>query len=252
MIGGNPANWRTKLPTYGEVVYRRLWPGIDLHLRGEDGQLKYEFHLAPGADASRIRLAYRGQERLSLGRSGELLIETTLGRLRDSRPVSYQTAGGKRVAVESRFVLGRRGAYGFAVGAYDRRYPLVIDPGLVYSTYLGGTSEEEDRLRHRGGRRRQRLRDRAARGSADFPTTAGAFDTTYNGGDDAFVTKLDASGAALVYSTYLGGSGYDWGDGVAVDGAGQRLRDGSNQLGQLPDDRRVPSTRPTTAAATPS
>jgi hypothetical protein len=140
---GNPANWHTKLPTYGEIAYHRLWPGIDLHLRGENGRLKYEFHVAPGADASRIRLAYRGQERLSLGRSGELLIDTTLGPLRDSRPVSYQAVGSTRDAVGSRFVLGRRGAYGFALGrGYDRRYPLIIDPGLLYSTYLGGGSDD--------------------------------------------------------------------------------------------------------------
>jgi hypothetical protein len=114
LIGGNPANWHTKLPTYGEVVYRRLWPGIDLHVRGENGRLKYEFHLAPGADPARIRLRYRGQERLSLGRGGALRIETALGILRDTRPVSHQTIAGERVAVTSRFVPGRRGAYGFA------------------------------------------------------------------------------------------------------------------------------------------
>ena len=270
LLGSDPAGWHTNLPTYGEIVYRDLWPGADLRLRGESGTLKYEFRLAPGADVSRIRLGYRGQQRLSLGQNGELRIETALGLLRDARPVSYQQIGGRRVAVESRFALGRGGAYGFTVGAYDRRYPLVIDPGLLYSTFLGGSGgdggrdiavdgagsayltgttslglpDDRGRLRHDLQRRqlrrlrdearrerrrprllqlpgrkrhRRRLRHRARRrrqrlphwgdASADFPTTAGAFDTTFNGGGfDAFVTKLDASGAALGYSTYLGGS----------------------------------------------
>ena len=99
------------------------------------------------------------QQRLSLDQNGELRIETALGLLRDARPVSYQQIGGRRVAVESRFALGRGGAYGFAVGAYDPRYPLVIDPGLLYSTYLGG-SVWRPRRRHRARRRRQRLPDR--------------------------------------------------------------------------------------------
>ena len=141
------------------VVYRDLWPGIDLRLRGQSGKLKYEFRLAPGADPSRIRLGYRGQQRLSLGQGGELRIETALGLLRDARPVSYQQIGGRRVAVKSRFVLGRGGAYGFTVGAL--RPPLPARdrprPSLLH---LPGRKRHRRRRRHRGRRRRQRLPDR--------------------------------------------------------------------------------------------
>ncbi|HEY7863330.1 MAG TPA: SBBP repeat-containing protein, partial [Thermoanaerobaculia bacterium] len=220
LLGSDPARWHTKLPTYGEIVYRDLWPGADLRLRGQSGMLKYEFRLAPGADVSRIRLGYRGQQRLSLGQGGELRIETALGLLRDARPVSYQQIGGRRVAVESRFALGRGGAYGFTVGAYDPRYPLVIDPGLLYSTYLGGGDTDLSHAIAVDGAGSAYLT--GVTGSPDFPTTAGAFDTTFNGGfDDAFVTKLEAGGAALGYSTYLGGSGDEYGgNGIALDGAG--------------------------------
>ena len=123
LVGDDPARWRTNLPTYGELVYRDLWPGVSMGVRGREGALKYEFRVRPGADPARIRLAYRGQRRLSLGRGGELRIATALGVLRDARPVSYQTIGGRRVPVESSFALGKNGAYGFELGRYDPRLP---------------------------------------------------------------------------------------------------------------------------------
>ncbi len=118
----------TGLAPYGQVTYRDLWPGIDMVFRGQGGTLKYEFHVAPGADPSRIGVAYRGAEGLSLGAAGNLLIATPLGTLRDARPVSYQRIGGKRVAVESRYALKGSSAYGFALGRHDPGRPLVIDP----------------------------------------------------------------------------------------------------------------------------
>ncbi len=232
LLGSDPARWHTNLPTYGEIVYRDLWPGADLRLRGQSGTLKYEFRLAPGADVSRIRLGYRGQQRLSLGQNGELRIETALGLLRDAHPVSYQQIGGRRVAVKSRFALGRGGAYGFTVGAYDRRYPLVIDPGLLYSTFLGGSGGDRGRDIAVDGAGSAYLTGTT---SSDFPTTAGAFDTTYNGGNfDAFVTKLEAGGAALGYSSYLGGSGIDEGYGLALDGAGNAYLTGDTHSADFP------------------
>ena len=232
LLGNDPARWQTNLPTYGEIVYRRLWPGVDLHLRGENGRLKYEFRLAPGAEPSRIRLAYRGQERLALGRGGELRIATALGGLRDARPLSYQTIGGRRIAVKSQFVLGRRGAYSFSVGSYDRRYPLVIDPGLVYSTYLGGSGIDDGygvAVDAAGS-----AYVTGSTGSVDFPTTPGAFDQTLTGVTDVFVTKFDASGAGLVYSTYLGGSSAEYGFGIAIGGAGSAYVAGATSSANFP------------------
>jgi hypothetical protein len=219
LVGRDPAKWRTGLHTYGEVVYRDLWPGIDLAFRGERGTLKYEFRLAAGADVRDIRLAYRGADRVSLGRDGALGIHTPFGLLRDTRPVSYQVIAGRRLPVESRFVLGGGGAYRFAVGRYDPRRQLVIDPGLVYSTYLGGTGNDQGSGITVDGAGSAYVTGFTA--STNFPTTVGAFDASFNGGaNDAFVTKLNASGSALVYSTYVGGSGNDQGIGVALDAAG--------------------------------
>src|SRR5215213_3359157 len=138
LVGDDPAKWQQGLPTHGQLLYGGLWPGIDMAVRGEGGNLKYEFHVKPGASVEDVRLGYRGAEGLKVGAGGELLVRTSLGVLKDATPVSYQLIGGERVAVKSRYVLRGDGGYGFEVGAYDPRHPLVIDPGLDYSTFLGG------------------------------------------------------------------------------------------------------------------
>jgi hypothetical protein len=219
LLGNDPATWHTNLPTYGQVVYRDLWPGVDMAFRGAAGKLKYEFVVQPGARVADIRLAYRGARTLSVSHAGVLAIGTPLGVLRDERPRSYQFRQGKRVPVALRYVLQGGTSYGFSVaGGYDPARQLVVDPGLVYSTFLGGTTD-----------------DRSfgiavdASGSAyvtgdtfspDFPTTPSAFDQTFNGVADTFVTKLNPAGSALVYSTFVGGSAFDSGLGIAVDAGG--------------------------------
>jgi hypothetical protein len=144
-VGDDPSKWQQGLATHGELLYGGLWPGIDMAVRGEGGNLKYEFHLQPGSSVEDIRLGYRGAEGLSVGAGGELLVGTSLGTLKDAAPVSYQLIEGERVAVKSHYKLLNGeggGGYGFAVGIYDPRYPLIIDPALDYSTFLGGTGDE--------------------------------------------------------------------------------------------------------------
>ena len=235
LMGDDQANWHQGLPTHGELLYGGLWPGIDMAVRGEEGgKLKYEFHLKPGSSVEDVRLGYRGAEGVSVGAGGQLLVQTSLGVLKDAAPVSYQRIGGERVPVESRYSLkGDGGGYGFWVGAYDPRYPLIIDPALDYSTFLGGT----------GGDRGWDIAVREGRAyvtgdtsSPDYPTTTGAFDTTLDGSGsgDAFVTKLNASGSALAYSTFLGGTGDDQGQGIAVDGSGRAYVTGRTDSANYP------------------
>jgi hypothetical protein len=163
-------------------------------VRGEGGNLKYEFHVQPGSSVEDIRLDYRGAAGLSVGAGGELLVRTSLGTLKDAAPVSYQLIGGERVGVESRYKLLKGeggGGYGFAVGAYDPRYPLIIDPALDYSTFLGGTGNDTgDGIAVDASGSAYVTGDTF---SGDFPTTTGAFDTALGGSSDAFVTKLPTS-----------------------------------------------------------
>jgi len=206
-------------------------------VRGEGGKLKYEFHLKPGASVEDIRLAYRGAKGLKVGAGGELLVQTPLGIVEDTAPVSYQLIGGERVPVESRYkLLKGEGGYGFAVGAYDPRYPLVIDPELDYHTFLGDTDSDAGLdIAVREGN----AYVTGFTASTDYPTTASAYDTSFNGGfTDAFVTKLNASGSELVYSTFLGGTGgmreRDKGRGIAVDGMGSAYVTGLTQSADYP------------------
>jgi Beta-propeller repeat len=237
--GNDAARWRTGLRGYERIVYRELWPGVDLALRGRAGELKYEFRVRPRARPADIRLSWRGADGLRQDATGGLLIETALGVLRDSPPVAYQLIGGARVPVNARYVLNRgedvERSYGFAVGrGYRPDRELIIDPGLAYSTFLGGGAHEEGA-------------DIAVDGSGnayvtgftqspDFPTTLGAFDRTGAAGNnlDAFVSKLNATGSALVYSTFLGGSNFEWGRGLALDAAGNAYLAGQTKSSNFP------------------
>jgi hypothetical protein len=231
LVGDDPGEWQQGLQTHAELLYGGLWPGIDMAVRGDGGDLKYEFRLKPGASVEDVRLGYRGAEGLKVGAEGQLLVRTSLGVLKDAAPVSYQLIGGERVPVESRYMLKRDGGYGFAVGAYDPRYPLVIDPGLAYSTFLGGTGGESGNGIAVRGDNAYVTGDTA---SADYPTTPGAFDTTLDGSSDTFVTKLNRSGSALIYSTFLGGTNGDEGKGIAVDGEGRAYVTGNTNSVDFP------------------
>jgi hypothetical protein len=232
LVGDDPSRWQQGLQTHAELIYGGLWPGIDMAVRGEGGKLKYEFRLKPGSSVEDVRLGYRGTEGLSVGAGGELLIQTSLGILKDSAPVSYQLIGGERVPVKSRYELKGDGGYGFAVGAHDPRYPLVIDPGLDYSTFLGG--KNQDVGNSIAVDRRGKAYVTGSTESADYPTTPGAFDRTFNGASDAFVTKLNASGSALDYSTFLRGTSFDTGNGIAVDGSGRAYVTGETSSSEYP------------------
>jgi hypothetical protein len=212
--------WRTGLATYPELVYKDLWPGIDMAFRGSSGKLKYEFRVSPGADPRRIQLAYGGAESLSVSSTGALLIQTKRGMLKDMAPVSYQRLGGRRVTIPTRFAVGGGNAYGygFAIAGYNRTQPLVIDPALVYSTYLGGSDFDAGlAIAYQG----HEAYVTGGTASLDFPVTGDAFQPANAGSQDAFVTRLDvrrAGADALEYSTYLGGSDQDAGLGIAVSG----------------------------------
>jgi PKD repeat protein len=214
--GSDPSKWKANVPTYGAVAYRDVLPGTDLVFSGTEGFLKREFVLSPGADPRSIVMKYQGAESLSVDDDGNLLVGTPLGTLYEAAPVSYQIIGGERVDVYSRYILLEEDQVGFEVGTYNQEYPLVIDPELDYSTYLGGSNED---------RGYSVAVDSAGSAyitgftkSTDFPLPlAMVYQDLLAGGSDAFVTKLTPDGTQLVYSTYLGGSADDVGTGIVVD-----------------------------------
>ena len=231
---GDRSRWKRGLPTSRELVYRGLWPGIDLVFRDHGGTLKYEFHVAAGADIRAIGLVYDGARRLTRGRDGTLSIHTAAGVLTDASPVSYQTRAGARIPVEANYAP-HGASYGFALGAgYDPARALVIDPGIAYSTLLGGTDADEGLAIAVDSHGDAYVAGRTL--SADYPTTLGAFDTTRNGpyGTDAFVTKLDPTGSAVVYSTLLGGSDTDEALDIAVDAEGSAYVTGQTWSADFP------------------
>ena len=178
-------------------MYRELWPGIDMALRGDGSRLKYEFRVRPNARPQDIQLAYEGATRLERDAHGALRIGTALGDLQDCEPVASQERGGTRVPVESAYALTGGTGHGFAVGAYDPSRELIIDPGLAYSTFLGGTSHETGAAIATDAAGNAYVTGFTQ--SPNFPTTAGAYDRSGAASNnlDVFVSKLNPAGTAL-------------------------------------------------------
>jgi len=214
-IGDDPAKWRTRVNSYGEVVYENLYDGIDLLFRIADAGLKYDVVVRPGADLEAIRLSYEGVEGLRLGESGSLELSTPPGVIEESLPLSFQ--GDK--SADCRFVALGSFDFGFNCDGYDAAQALTIDP-LQYGAYIGGSMGDEATAVTVDPSGYAYVEGLTL--SLDFPTTPGAYSTSKNGDFDVFVTKVDPSGSTLIFSTYIGGSNYDSSgyDAIAVDSSG--------------------------------
>jgi hypothetical protein len=224
--GSDPAKWVTKVPNYARVEYEDIYPGVDLVYYGNQRQLEYDFVVAPGADPRAVVLQFAGAKKLAVDGQGDLVLTVQGGEVRFKKPVVYQVLGGIRQSVAGKYVLV--GAYeaGFEVGRYDAARPLILDPTLVYSTYLGGSNTQGNGIAVDSSGNAYVVGGTSAN---DFPTTAGVFQTTNPGGTQAFVTKMNAAGTALVYSTYLGGSIYTVATSIAVDSSGAAYITGVTQ-----------------------
>ena len=216
-IGADPAKWRTHVPNYARVKYRNVYPGVDVVYYGNQRQIEHDFVVAPGVDPRQIRFQVSGADSVELDSHGELVIHAAGGEMRQRKPVVYQGEGQARKEVAGGYTLTAGNRVGFALGPYDATRPLVIDPILVYSTYLGGSGTDQafaPAVDQDGN-----VYVTGQTNSTNFPATNPS-QPTPGGGLDVFVTKLNASGSAVVYSTYLGGSGDDSGYGIAVDATG--------------------------------
>lgn len=210
LIGSHPENWRTGVENFGRVRYRSVWPGVDVVYYGNQRRLEHDFILAPGTDVTRVRMRLEGAQSIHVDAAkGDLVLEMAGGRsVRLERPVSYQERDGRREPVESRYVLAANGRVGFTLGSYDRKRALVIDPVLAYSTYLGGSIA--DQVQAIAVDSTGAVYVAGVSASPDFPLV-GAYQKTNkpaaSSATSAFVAKVNAAGTALVWSTYLGGSG---------------------------------------------
>jgi hypothetical protein len=226
--GSNPTRWRSAIPTYAALTYQGLYTGIDLRYDGQDGRLKGTYTLAAHANPSTIHWRYEGADKVAIDASGDLRITLPGGRtLVEHAPVAWQERAGVRVPVTARYTLAGDQA-GFAIGAYDPRQPLVIDPTLVYGTFLGGKST--DAIRAIAVDTAGSVYVTGETYSSDYPGASGP----RQGSTDLFVTKLNPQGSAILYSTILGGSDDEAGNAVAVDAAGNAWITGATESANFP------------------
>ena len=229
LIGGEE-EWRLGVPLYGGVVYRGLYPGIDMVYGNSRRELKSEFVVAPGADPSAIQVRYLGSDEVRIDEKGALVIPVNGHELREQTPVIYQVRGGRHVLVNGSFAMAG-GVVSFIVNDYDRSLPLIVDPVLSYSTLLGGSSSDAATSLAVDSTGAVYVAGFTA--SYDFPA-ANPEQNFEAGSNDAFVAKLNASGNGLTYCTYVGGKGDDRAFGIAVDGGGSAYVTGSTTSSNFP------------------
>jgi hypothetical protein len=225
-IGNDPSRWRTNISSFAKVQYREVYPGTDLvYYSNQEGRLEYDFVLAPGADPNLIALKFDGADRIELDASGDLIAWVGGRPVRWQKPIVYQEFNGRRTEIAGAYRI-HDGALafqadaahriGFELAAYDRSRPLIIDPVLVYSTYLGGSDRDSAWSITTDIHGNAIVVGSTA--SMDFPTR-NAIDPEIDGGYDAFVAKLSSSGE-LLYTTYLGGASWDYAHAVQLDSTG--------------------------------
>ncbi len=247
-IGNDPKQWRTNIPTYSRVRYREVYPGVDLVYYGNQRQLEHDFIVAPGADPRVITLGFHGADKLELDARGDLVLHIGEGEVRLLKPSVYQEVEGAKRPIAGGYQLRAKHQVGFEVTAYDESKALVIDPVLAYSTYLGGSAGDSATSIAVDSSGNAYVTGYTQ--STNFPTTPSSLLPNTPGATcpglnvatgtlgipcyHAFVTKLNAAGSTLLYSTYLGGSGNDVGVAIAVDSSGNAYVTGHTDSTNFP------------------
>jgi len=230
-IGGDRSRWVTAVPRFESIAYREIYPGIDAVYRFVDGSLKSEFTVGAGADPALIRMEYVGALSIEVTKGGELSIATESGMMVDSPPIAYQPIGNRKVRVHADYVVFDTHLVGFVLSAFDKRYPLIIDPSIDYSTYLGSGAADQAM---------STVVDAAGNAyvagatyGSDFPVKD-SLQSTYGGGSiDGYVAKFGPNGD-LLFSTYLGGLDDEYFHAVALDGSGNMYVAGKSASANFP------------------
>jgi hypothetical protein len=239
-IGNDPRKWLTGVPSYSKVKYEQIYPGIDMVYYGSDqAHLEYDFIVGASADPATIKMAFEGADKLEVDGDGGLRLHVAGNQLQLRKPVLYQEKDGIRQEIAGSYVLSSSSEVGFQVAAYDTTRPLIIDPVLVYSTFLGGARYDAGLSIAVNPHGNAFITGKTA--SLDFPTQPNPSQIGPGGGFDAFVTEMNVSGSQLVYSTYLGGSAdeNDQGGmanygGIAIDSAGNAYVTGLTTSADFP------------------
>jgi hypothetical protein len=256
--GNDPAKWASNIPSYAKLQYSDIFRGIDLVYYGNQRQLEYDFVVSAGADPRQISLNFSGARGLHIERqTGDLVMQVGRQEVRFHQPVAYQVSNPQNASgiassnsnsvepgndsrkhlIGAQYRLDSGNRVSFALADYDRSQPLVIDPTLIYSSYLGGASSDYPTAITVDSSGNAYLTGYTS--SVNFPVTTGAYQTACSGGcsgstSDAFVSKLDPTGSFLIYSTYLGGSSNEYGNGIAIDAAGDAYIAGQTYSSNFP------------------
>jgi hypothetical protein len=232
LLGEDPKKWRSGVRTWAKVRQRQVYEGIDLVYYGRAGRLELDFVVAPHADPRTIRMEIEGAEGAHLDQGGNLILHSSRARFVLGRPLIYQRLQGKRKPIHGRYELLAHNQVGFRIGPFEPGHDLVIDPVLQYSTFLGGKKGEEGRSIAVDGS--GNVYCTGETWSTGFPLV-NPFQALYGGDNrDAFVAKYSASGQTLLYATYIGGSRYDSGEGIAVDSQGNAYITGWTESDNFP------------------
>jgi sugar lactone lactonase YvrE len=262
LIGNDPSKWHTRIPTYGEVRYDKVYSGVDMVYRAAGKQLEFDFHVAPGANPAPIRMTYSGPSKMHLNAAGDLVLETTAGQASILKPVAYQDIDNQRVPVAADYAMLPGGEVGFKLGNYDRSRELVIDPtvgpSVYYSTYLG--SGEGDTFTSIAVDPSGLAFITGSTYSSNYPTGASpgylpyssAFPANYaaNSTPAGFITALNATGTGIIYSTYISGNSATSSTGaalnaIAVNASGNAFVGGQTDDSTFPTYKAFQATYPT-------
>ena len=234
-IGNDASKWRSNVPQFARVRYEEIYPGINLVFYGNEGRLEYDFQVAPGANPSQAELEFNGAKRLEL-RDGVLVIHTEENSVQLAAPRVYQEVNGREQPVNSRFVLRGKNRAGFAIGSYDRSRELIIDPVLTFSTYFGGTGNEESTFVAVDGNLNVYLTGSTT--SPALPVTTGVFQGALKGTQNVYIAKISPAFGSLTATldnlTYLGGNGIDAPAGISVDSNGDPFLAGTTTSTNFP------------------
>ncbi len=251
-IGNNPKKWHTDVPSYARVKYVGVYPGVDVVFYGNQRRLEYDFVVAPGADPNVIALKVDGARKMRINKHGDLVLSVPGGEVELQKPLIYQQVKGERQEIRGKYTLAGDHRITFSITKYDRNEPLVLDPVLNYSTYLGGTADDDG-----SAIAVDASGDAFVAGttlSTDFPTPSAVKGyqkgpLASNAGGAAFVTEIDPTGTTLLYSTYIAGSAPgESAFGIAVDSSGKIYVTGQTFSADFPTNSTVPGFKQSTAS----